>query len=225
MIYKQIIKRLESMANPVNVAGMARFGINPHNTLGISVTDLRKIAKEVGKDHGLAQQLWRSGIHEARILATLVDVPQMVTEAQMEEWVKDFDSWDVCDSCCMNLFRKTDYAYNKACEWGEREEEFIKRAGFALMATLAVHDKKADDGVFQSLLSIIEREAGDERNYVKKAVNWALRQIGKRNRRCNSLAVEAAERIEKAGLKSGRWIARDALRELRDRKVLGRLKG
>jgi 3-methyladenine DNA glycosylase AlkD len=224
MVYEQIIKRLESMANPVNVAGMARFGINPHNTLGISMTYLRQIAKEVGKDHGLAQQLWRSEIHEARILATLVDTPLLVTEAQMEEWVKDFDSWDVCDACCMNLFRKTDYTYAKALEWSEREGEFIKRAGFAMMATLAVHDKKADDGVFQALLPIVEREAWDERNFVRKAVNWALRQIGKRNRHCNSLAVEAAERIEKTGSKSGRWIARDALRELKDGKVLGRLK-
>jgi len=210
------------MANPINVAGMARFGINPKNTLGISVKDLRKIAKEIGHDHGLAEKLWHSGIHEARIMASLVDAAKLVTEAQMETWVRDFDSWDVCDLCCMNLFRKTRFAYRKAMEWNAREEEFVKRAGFALMATLAVHDKKENDSVFQEFLPIIEKEASDGRNYVKKAVNWALRQIGKRNRALNKLAIESAERIQMNESKPAQWIALDALRELRSEKIQGR---
>ena len=213
------------MANPTNVAGMARFGINPKNTLGVSVRDLRKIAKEVGHDHDAAQRLWHSGIHEARIVASLVDVAKLVTETQMEAWVKGFDSWDVCDLCCMNLFRKTHFAYRKAIEWSAREEEFVKRAGFALMATLAVHDKKENDSVFQEFLPIIEKGASDERNFVKKAVNWALRQIGKRNRVLNKLAIETAEGLQTTNSKSTRWIALDALRELKSEKIQSTLKG
>lgn len=220
-----IIEKLKSMANPVNVVGMARFGINPKNTLGISVKDLRKIAKEIGHDHDTAQMLWRSEIHEARIVASLIDAAKLVSEAQMEAWVRDFDSWDVCDLCCMNLFRKTRFAYRKAIEWSARDEEFVKRAGFALMATLAVHDKRENDSVFQEFLPIIELEASDERNFVKKAVNWALRQIGKRNRSLNNFAIESAERIQMNESKPARWIALDALRELRGEKIQSRLKG
>jgi 3-methyladenine DNA glycosylase AlkD len=221
--YEQIIERLKSMANPVNVAGMARFGINPKNTLGISVKDLRKIAKEIGHDHDTAQRLWHSQIHEARIIAGLVDVAKLVTEAQMERWVRDLDSWDVCDLCCINLFRKTRFAYRKAIEWSARGEEFVKRAGFSLMATLAVHDKKEKDNVFQEFLSIIEQGAPDDRNFVKKAVNWALRQIGKRNKTLNELAIETAEHIQAMESKPARWIARDALRELKSEKIQSRL--
>ena len=224
MTYEEIMEKLHSMANPVNVAGMARFGINPKNTLGISVKDLRKIARAIGKKHDLAQRLWQSEIHEARIIASLIDLPRIVTEVQMEEWASDFDSWDICDLCCLNLFRKTHYAYRKAIEWSARKEEFVKRAGFALMATLAVHDKKESDHVFQEFLPLIEREAIDERNFVKKAVNWALRQIGKRNRRLNAFAVEAAEQIEKMESKSARWIAKDTLRELKGEAVQGKPK-
>ena len=224
MTYEEIIEKLQSMANPVNVAGMAKFGINPKNTLGISVKDLRKIARTIGKNHDMAQRLWDSKIHEARIISSLIDLPRLVTEVQMEEWVDDFDSWDVCDLCCLNLFRKTHYAYRKAIEWSARKEEFVKRAGFALMAILAVHDKKESDAVFQEFLPVIEREAPDERNFVKKAVNWALRQIGKRNGRLNGCAIEAAERIEKMESKAARWIAKDALRELKGEVVQGRLK-
>ena len=221
----ETIERLKSMTNPVNVTGMARFGINPKNTLGISVKDLRKIAKEIGHNHEMALGLWHSGIHEARIIAGLVDTAKSVTEEQMESWVRDIDSWDVCDLCCMNLFRKTRFAYRKAIEWSAREEEFVKRAGFVLMATLAVHDKRETDSVFQEFLHIIENEASDERNFVKKAINWALRQIGKRNRALNSLAIESAERIQMKESKPARWIALDALRELRSEKIQGRLKG
>lgn len=210
----QILKKLKSLSNPKAVDGMARFGINPHNTYGVSIPNLREIAKEVGKNHLLAQQLWESGVHEARILACLIDEPASVTEKQMEKWVYEFDSWDVCDQCCSNLFDKTKYAYQKAVEWSRREEEFVKRAGFVLMATLSVHDKNAKDEEFLKFLPIIKKEALDDRNFVRKAVNWALRQIGKRNVNLNKAAVEVAKEIQRIDSKSARWIANDALKEL-----------
>jgi 3-methyladenine DNA glycosylase AlkD len=223
MQYDDILKKLKSLSDPKAVEGMARFGINPENTFGVSIPNLRQIAKETGKDHALAQQLWASGIHEARILASMVDDPKMVTEEQLERWVKDFDSWDVCDQCCMNLFEKTQFAYQKAVEWSSNDKEFIKRTGFVLMARLAVSDKKADDRQFEPFLPIIKRESTDNRNFVKKAVNWALRQIGKRNLNLNGKAIETAEGIQEIDSKSARWIAADALRELTGQAVLERL--
>ena len=219
----QIIKKLKSLKNPENVAGMARFGINPNNTYGVSIPTLRKMAKESGKDHSLAQELWASRIHEARILAGFVDDPKLVTAEQMENWVKDFDSWDICDQVCSNLFDRTPFAHKKAIEWSNREEEFVKRAGFVLMAALSVHDKKAQDDEFLIFLPIIKREATDERNYVKKAANWALRQIGKRNSTLNKKAMETAKEIQKLGSKSARWIASDAIRELTSKSVQDKL--
>ena len=205
---------LRSMESPENRSGMGRFGINVENALGIKVTDLRKLARRVEKNHELALELWTSGIHEARILATIIDRPGEVTEEQMEGWAADFDSWDMVDQACNNLFRKTTFAHKKVVEWSEREEEFVKRAGFALIASLAVHDKEADDRVFEKYLRLVEREAKDERNFVKKAVNWALRGIGKRNQVLRCKAIETAERIREQGTKNARWIANDALREL-----------
>lgn len=161
---------------------MARFGISVENTLGgIGVPVLRRLAREIGKNHRLAEELWKSGIHEARHLAAMIDEPARVTEAQMERWAKEFDSWDVCDGCCLNLFDKTPFAFRKATERSRRKEEFVKRAAFSLMAVLAVHDRNLTDEKFEKLLSVIKRESGDSRNFVKKAVNWALRQIVKRN--------------------------------------------
>jgi len=221
---EDIIKKLEKEANPVNVAGMARFGINPDKTLGISIPFLRELAKEIGKNHNLAKELWLSGIHEARILAGLIDDPDRVTEKQMDQWVEDFDSWDVCDLVCSSLFDKTEFAYKKAFEWTTRDEEFVKRAGFVMMAALSVHDKKASDREFEKFLPIIVREAKDERNFVRKAVNWALRQIGKRNRALNRKAILTAEKIRRIDSKSARWIAADALRELRSEAVRKKLK-
>jgi 3-methyladenine DNA glycosylase AlkD len=197
MTYQDIIKLLKSHSNPKNVAGMARFGINSKNTLGISMPFLRNLGKKIGKDHNLALKLWQSKIHEAMILAVLIDDPKLVTEKQMDSWVKDFDSWDVCDQACLNLFDKTEFAWDKVIEWSKRKEEFVKRAGFALMAVLAVHDKKAKDEQFIKLFPIIKRESTDERNFVKKAVNWALRQIGKRNANLNKQALKIAEEILK----------------------------
>jgi 3-methyladenine DNA glycosylase AlkD len=221
---EEVLERLKSLANPENVAGMARFGISSESTLGISVPTLRKMAKEIGRDHALAQELWASGVHEARSLAALIDDPRQVTEEQMERWVADFDSWDVCDGCCGNLFDKTPFAHRKAVEWAGRDEEFVKRAGFALMAWLATHDKRAPDEAFVAFLPVISRESGDARNFVKKAVNWALRGIGKRNAALNAMAVQTAQEIQSMGSKPGRWIASDALRELTSEKVRERLK-
>ena len=217
------MKRLRSMGNERNREGMARFGINVETALGISVTELRKVARELGRNHELAAGLWKSGVHEARILAALVEEPSKVTPAQMDRWVRGFDSWDLCDQVCSNLFDRTPFAYDKAVEWAGRNEEFIKRAGFALMAVLAVHDKEADERTLAAFLPIIEREADDDRNFVKKAVNWALRQIGKRSRVLNAGAIAAAERIASRDSRAARWIARDALRELDSEAVRSRL--
>ena len=220
-----ILDKLKALSDPKAVEGMARFGINPENTYGVSIPNLRKIARETGHNHALAQELWASGIHEARILASMIDDPKIATEEQLESWVKDFDSWDVCDQCCMNLFEKTGFAYRKAVEWSESDEEFVKRAGFVLMACLAVSDKKADNKQFEVFLPIIRREAPDNRNLVKKAVNWALRQIGKRNTGLNRKAIETAEEIQKMDSRSARWIASDAIRELTSESVRKRLQG
>jgi 3-methyladenine DNA glycosylase AlkD len=219
-----VMKELKSHANPKNVEGMARFGISPKKTLGISVPILRNMAKKAGTDHNLALKLWATGVHEARILACLVDDPNAVTERQMENWVNEFDSWDVCDQCCGSLFDKTEYAHRKAIEWANRRDEFVKRAGFAMMAVLAWHDKEAKDESFLKFLPIIVKGATDERNFVKKAVNWALRQIGKRNRALNKNAIETSKKIRLIDSKSARWIASDALRELTGAAVQKRLK-
>jgi len=218
-----ILERLRSMGNPKNVEGMARFGLVSKKVLGINKPVLDGIARDVGKGHGLALKLWDSGIYEARILAALVDEPEKVTERQMEEWVKDFDNWGVCDNACMNLFDKTPFAYRKALEWSSRNEEFVKRAGFALMASLVVHDKKAKDHDFLKFLPLIKKESYDDRNFVRKSVNWALRQIGKRNPNLNRAAIETSEKILETRSKAARWIASDALRELESPAVKKRL--
>jgi len=222
--YDDIIKKLKSLSNPRAVEGMARFGINPKNTFGVSIPNLRKIAKETGTNHDLAQQLWSSSIHEARILASMIDDPLMVTEEQMESWVGNFDSWDVCDQCCSNLFDKTKFAYKKAIRWTKRSEEFVKRAGFVLMAVLAVHDKEAKDEKFLKFLPIIKRESTDERNYVKKAINWSLRQVGKRNLNLNKIALKTAKEIKMLDSRTAAWVASDALRELESEAVQKRLR-
>jgi len=223
MQYENILKKLKALSNLKAVEGMVRFGINPENTYGVSVPNLRKMAKEIGKDHSLAQQLWASGIHEVRILASMIDDPNQVKKRQMDAWIKDFDSWDVCDQCCMNLFDKTPMAWEKAVEWTKREKEFEKRAGFTLMACLAWHDKESPDKKFLVFLLAIKRKADDDRNYVKKAVNWALRNIGKRNLSLNKKAIETAKEIQKMDSRSAKWIASDAIRELTSEAVQKRL--
>jgi 3-methyladenine DNA glycosylase AlkD len=219
-----LLARLRAHANPINVAGMARYGINTTGTLGVPVYILRGIAKEVGRDHAVALELWDSGIHEARILATLVDDPAQVTVRQMDRWARDLDSWDVCDQACHNLFRYTPMAFAKAAQWAHRQPEFVRRAGFSIMAGLATKDKQGSDDVFAAFLPLIAEAAGDDRNMVKKSVNWALRQIGKRNLRLHKLAIAAAVEIGKQDSRSARWIAADALRELRNEKTVGRIR-
>jgi len=202
---------------------MSRFGIPTDNALGIPTPVLKKLAKEIGRDQALAQDLWSSGIHEARSLAALIGDANKISERQIERWVKEIDSWDVCDGCCWYLFNRTPFAYRKAMEWSRRNEEFVKRAGFALMASLAVHDKTAPDGKFLRFLPVIKREAKDDRNFVRKAVNWALRQIGKRNLKLNRAAIQTAREIRRLDSRSARWIAADALRELAGEAVQNRL--
>jgi 3-methyladenine DNA glycosylase AlkD len=214
---RDILEELKSLSNPKNVEGMARFGINPRNALGVPIPVLRKIAKQAGKDHAVAQALWSSGIHEARILAGMVDDPVLVTPRQMDLWAEGFDSWDTCDQVCSNLFSYTGAAHKKTFEWSRRKEEYVKRAGFALMACLAVHDKKAKDAAFTRYFPVIKRESRDERNYVRKAVNWALRQIGKRNAHLRKAALKTAKEIYSIDSKAARWIASDAIRELEKR--------
>ena len=209
-----VLAELRRLANPTNVAGMARFGIDGQNLLGVSVVQLRAIAKRTGLDHSLAEELWASGIFEARILAAFVAEPAQLTRRQANAWVKDFECWADCDGLCTHLFRKTSFASDLAIAWSRRQEELVKRAGFALMATLAVHDKAAGNEVFRSYLSRVREAATDERHNVKKGVNWALRQIGKRNPILNLEAIRMAKRIRDKDSPAARWIAGDALREL-----------
>lgn len=219
----EILRQLRAKANPANVAGMARFGMTAKKRLGVSVPDLRRIAKDAGKDHTLAAGLWKTGIPEARIVASMVASPEEMSAGEMDAWVRDFDSWDVCDQICMNLFEKTPFARRKISEWSRREEEYVKRAAFALIACLATHDKEAPDGDFIRFLQVVKRGATDERNYVKKAVNWALRNIGKRNAPLNEAAIRTARNLGRSNSKAARWIASDAIRELESAGVQKRL--
>jgi 3-methyladenine DNA glycosylase AlkD len=219
-----VLGKLRSKAQPEQLKGMARYGMTIENRLGVSVPDMRKLAKELGRDHKLALSLWKAGVAEARILAGMVGDPDKLTEEQMEEWVKGIDSWDVCDQVCMNLFEKNQLAWKKIIDWSGREEEFVKRTAFSLIACLAWHDKKASDEKFIELLPVITRAATDERNFVKKAVNWALRNIGKRNLNLNKAAISAARRIQRLDSKAARWIAADAIRELESEAVQSKLK-
>ena len=219
----ELINELRKLSNPANVAGMARFGISPNNTLGVSMPVLRLMAKKHKHQHSLAISLWNSGVHEARILASLVDDPDLVSPTQMDDWTYDFDSWDVCDQVCANLWEKTPYAYTKSFEWCRHQEEFVKRAGFVLMARLAVSDKKTPDETIAIFLAEIVEGSADQRNIVKKAVNWALRQIGKRSIELNRQAINTAGEIATSDNPATRWIAADALRELQSTAVQNRL--
>lgn len=222
---EEVLDQLKSKAKPDKLKGMAKFGMAVDQRLGVSVPDMRKIAKELREDHKLALELWQTGIAEAKIVAALVDDPKKLTEEQMEDWVKDIDSWDVCDQVCMNLFDKSPLAWKKIIDWSERSEEFVKRTAFSLIACLAWHDKEAEDERFIELLPVIVRCADDNRNFVKKAVNWALRHIGKRNLNLNRMAINTAKEIQEINAKAARWIASDAIRELESEAVQRRLKG
>jgi 3-methyladenine DNA glycosylase AlkD len=206
------------------VEGMARFGIHAKKVFGVSKPKLDELARKIGKNHELGMELWKTGIHDARILGVLISEATKVSAKQMERWVKDFDNWDICDGSCCHLFAFAKAAWKKAFAWTRKKREFEKRAGFALGAFLAVHDKEAPDGIYVKFLKAIEREAWDERNFVRKAVNWALRNIGKRNLRLNRAAILSAERIRRQNTRAARWIAGDALRELRSEAVQKRLR-
>jgi 3-methyladenine DNA glycosylase AlkD len=221
---KDVLDRLRSKAQPEQLEGMAKYEMTIEHRLGVSVPDMRKLAKEIGKDHKLALDLWRTGIAEARIVAGMIGDPAKLTEEQMEEWVKGIDSWDVCDQVCMNLFEKNQLAWKKIVDWSGREEEFVKRTAFSLTACLAWHDKKASDEKFVALLPVIIRGATDERNFVKKAVNWALRNIGKRNLKLNEAAINTAKEIQRFDSKAARWIAGDAIRELESDAIQSKLR-
>lgn len=218
------LKELRALGEQRNGDGMARFGIRAKIVYGVAKPKMDELARRIGKDHKLALELWASGVHDGGILAGMIDLPEEVSAGQMERWVRDFDNWDVCDGTCCHLFVFAMPAWKKAIAWSRREPEFIKRAGFALMAYLACHDKQAADSRFRGLLPLIAREAYDERNFVRKAVNWALRNIGKRNIPLNREAIRAAERVRRQGSRSARWIAADALRELKGPAVQSRLR-
>ncbi len=213
MTVDELLDELRARANPARLKEHQRVAAGNVTALGVSVPDIRALAKLAGRDHALAQQLWDTGIPEARQLAAMVDDPALVTEAQMEEWVAAFDSWDLCDGVC-TLFERTPFAWSKAYAWAERDEEFVKRAAFVLVAYAAVHDKKADNQLFLDYLPVMRKHANDPRNFVRKAVNWALRQVGKRNDHLRAAAIACAHEIRTQGTPSARWIASDALREL-----------
>lgn len=232
-----LLAELRAMGSEKDRAGMARYGIEVADAFGVSIHALRRVARRLGTDHALALALWETGNHEARLLACFVDDPAAVGEAQLEAWVRDLDSWDVCDQATTSLFDRTPHAWDKAVEWAGRDEAWTKRAGFSLMAGLAVHDRTADDRAFARLLPVVARGARDDRNFVKKAVSWALRNVGKRSRALNAAACACAESIRAAanaragGERGGdpadraaRWVANDALRELASEKVRARLK-
>ncbi len=223
MEYDVVMKQLYSMGNRRNVEGMKRFGIVADNTLSIPVPKLRELAKSIGRDQGLSLRLWDSGVHEAMVLATIIADRDKTTGKQLERWVKDINSWDVCDSAC-SMFSWTRFALDKVGEWSSRRPEYEKRASFSLIAYIAVHRKELDDRVFVGFLPLIIRESADGRNSVKKAVNWALREIGKRNMRLNKVAIKTAMQLKKSESRSARWIGSDAYRELAGEAVQARLR-
>ena len=221
---EKVLEKLKDKASPDKLEGMARFGIAVEQRLGVAVPDMRRLAKGLGKNHELALELWSTGIDEARIVAGMIADPKKLTADQMDDWVRGFNSWDVCDQVCMNLFDKSPLAWGKIYDWSIREEEFVKRAAFALIACLAWHDKTMHDEKFIELLPVIVQGATDSRNFVKKAVNWALRHIGKRNLYLNQAAIDTAKVIQQLDSKAARWIASDAIRELESEAVRARLK-
>lgn len=220
-----ILTTLYSKANPKNVEGMARYGIkSTGNVLGVSAKPLFALAQQIGTNHELALELWQTGVYEARLLAAFIADPKQMNKSTMNLWVKDFDNWAICDGVCMHCFRDTPYAHGLALKWVNQKQEFVRRAGFTMIATLCVSDKKADDKEFLKYLPLVKKYATDERTYVKKAVNWALRQIGKRSLKLNPHAIKTAEEIHRINSSAAKWIASDALRELRSPAVQKRLK-
>jgi 3-methyladenine DNA glycosylase AlkD len=220
----EVLRKLEDLANPEVRAKLPYFGVQAPMANGVSAPVLHKLAREIGKDHQLANQLWACEVHEAKILASLVGEPQRATGREMEGWAQTFDSWDVVDTVCCYLYAESKFAWKKAQDWSKRRELFIKRAGFSLVAYLSYKDKQSPDEKFTKFLKVVERESDDDRHLVKKAVNWALRNIGKRNLKLNREAIRVAEKLRKRDSRAARWIAADALRELRSQAVQRRLR-
>lgn len=221
---QDVIKELKKLSSAKSRASQEYFGVTGVQNVGLTVPQMRLVAKKIGANHSLALELWKTNIHEAKHIATMIADSKQLTEKLMEQWIKDFNSWDIVDGCCSSLFRKHPLAFEKAVEWCERKKEFAKRAGFTMMAQLAVHDKKAADKLYEQFLPIIMKHSYDERNFVRKAVNWALRQIGKRNERLCKKAIVTAKEIYKKEDASSRWIASDALRELEKYLKEGKIK-
>jgi 3-methyladenine DNA glycosylase AlkD len=210
-----ILTQLERKGSRRGVDGMARYGIVARKAFGVSVGEMRVMAKKIGRDHALAARLWKTGWQESRMLAVLIDDPKLVTSRQMDAWARDFENWADCDTACFHLFDKTALAWKKIDQWSTRKEEFVKRASFALLASVALHDKKAPDAPFTKSLKLIERAAGDDRNFVKKGVSWALRGIGHRNPKLRAAALKTADKLARSDVASARWIGKDAIRDLR----------
>ncbi len=208
-----VLQRIRSLENTKTVADMAKAGIQTRKAYGLSMAQLRKLAKELGRDHRLAQELWATGVHDARILAALIDEPDKVSERQMDRWARDFDNWVIADTCCTDLFWNTPYAYRRALAWTQRPQEFVKRAGFVLIAEMATHDKKADDSRFTTLLGLVKQHAADERVHVKKAVSGALREISARNAKLRTAASKVIEEMKASSSPTVRWVAADAMKK------------
>ena len=223
MEFEEIIDFFEENQNKENIAGMNRFKIDSDKIYGIKMDVLRKLAKKIGKDHDLALKLWDHSYHESRILATIIEEKDEIDEDQLDEWVNDFGTWDLCDQACINLLSNSPLAISKIPEWASSEKEFVKRTAFSLIAVIAVHDKKSKDSYFESFFPIIKKACDDNRNFVKKAVNWALRSIGKRNKNLNKKAIKLAKEISELDYKAAKWIAGDALIELQSKEVRNRL--
>lgn len=214
-----VITELERLSSKKYRAGMARFGIPSDNALGVPVGQIQKLGKSIGRDHDLATKLWATGVYEARLLCAFIDDPKCVTPTQMDAWAKDLDNWAVCDTLCFHLFDRTPHAFRKIEQWSKKKHEFVKRAGFALLASIGVHDKETGDAPFAKCLPLIEKGAFDDRNYVKKGVSWALRVVGRRSTSLHAASVVIAKRLSQSDDKAARWVGRDALRELTSAKL------
>ncbi|HUT82828.1 MAG TPA: DNA alkylation repair protein [Candidatus Bathyarchaeia archaeon] len=220
---QQILAHLEENSDPDSLIGMARVGITPADAFGTKIPILRSLAKKLGKNHSLAQELWSINKRETRILACMIDDPKLVTEEQLESWVVEFSYWEICDQCILNLFEKTRFAYQKSYEWSERDEEYVKRAGFVLMARLAFSDRISKDEKLVTFIPIIKRQISDERTTVKKAISWALREMGKRSLQLNKYIIELATELLKSESKATRWVANDVLNDITRESVLQKL--
>ena len=219
----ETLRWLERKGTKANRDGMARYGIVADKVYGVSMSTMKSLAKKLGRDHDLALALWDTGWYEARILTSFVDDPSLVTAAQMDRWARDFDNWAICDSLCFHLFDKTPHAWKKIGQWATRKDEFVKRASFALLAAVALHDKKAPDAPFVRSIKLIEAAASDERNFVKKGVSWALRSVGHRSRETFAAAIEAGQRLAASTDPTERWIGKDALKDLTRPMVIKRI--